>query len=388
MTPVSFRMSSGRPNSVGRRLSLPPTLAVRGIPASRRASSPAATASWYVVSMAFTTAGGMPYSLDRSKSTILEQSWTRELGSVRNFLIRLPSFFWIWKMLSLSIFSWSDSVSREMKFSPRKTRWKFSASNTERSGCSPFGSPRDTPDTPSRRGLGPARGVSSALSTKSVTTILTSATEAARCLGFASCSSSCSRPRHMPTSASQLLARLRRAATSSVGSSPSCAATLLSCCIREGPSSCNRCLRSVRARGSAITDITLCLRYDTSSTLGLDAKKRPHSRSPSWTMSITSLSLAFPLLRKTSCPSIVMSMAQCTSKLRVSSRSRMPRMDSSQPTADPSSHTAGSRGSVSCWPLKRPVPAMQPPGLSTRDSSTTRRVIASSLCLEYESALS
>ncbi|CAI8284844.1 MAG: Uncharacterised protein [Candidatus Poseidoniaceae archaeon] len=117
---------------------------VNGIPASRRARSPDAIASWVVMSHAMTIFGSMPNSLAKSNAPLTPASCGISSKLVACSMLTEPSRPLIRRLMFLSrrrcLYS---SVTSWRQVSPRTSRSNTSSSKT----LSPPGSPRLIPDT-------------------------------------------------------------------------------------------------------------------------------------------------------------------------------------------------------------------------------------------------
>ena len=151
MMPVSSRMSSGRPHPTG---SLDPVLVVlyrrtRGMPASRRASIPAAMARRVTQSRAASRSSGKPNSSTRSRAPARPASLMTSSGSWMVSKRASPLAPFTKRVICRSrIRARSSSGTVPMKPSPRRIRATWSSSKTR---VFP-GRPRAAPVIPTRAG--------------------------------------------------------------------------------------------------------------------------------------------------------------------------------------------------------------------------------------------
>ena len=128
---------------INRRPPLPTcSTGVSGIPASRSASKPEATASWVVISQAMTTFASIPNSSAKSNAPFTPANCGISLNSVALSIFTEPSLPLIRRTMFLSskrcLYS---SVTSEMQVSPLTNLSKTSSENT----FSPPGKPREIP---------------------------------------------------------------------------------------------------------------------------------------------------------------------------------------------------------------------------------------------------
>ena len=145
MTPVSSRRAGGKSQRSGRNLPVVVWryVCTRGMPASRRASSPAAIASWLVMSSASTSFSGTPYSSVKSNEPGRPASLMTSSGSVMTWKLPSPSSDLTTRVMRFStILRRKRSGMRSMNDSPRRMRRALSGSITDFSAP---GNPRPVP---------------------------------------------------------------------------------------------------------------------------------------------------------------------------------------------------------------------------------------------------